>query len=107
MPSETSTAPLAEEKAREVINRWADGGVFRLKNMGDKIFIDQITPGAAYTLRLQTHVERRQVRLTSEPYHGGQVDDRGRAPDRWDIPVHRPGPFEERTQHVPVPHTER
>jgi hypothetical protein len=72
MGSETSTAALGEEKAREVINHWADGGFFRLKNMGDKIFVDQISPGAADTVQ-----------------------------------VHRPGPFEERTQRVAVPHTER
>lgn len=107
MSSQTSTPPMAEEQTREIINRWADAGVFRLRNMGDKIFVDQITAGAAYTIRLQTHCERRRVSQASEPYHGGSVDDRGRPPGHWDVPVQRPGPFEERTETVPVPHTER
>ena len=91
MGNEHPTAPLSEDQAREAINRWADGGMFRLKNMGDKIFIDQIIPGAAFTLRLQTHYEQRKVRQVSEPFHGGHVDDRGRPPGRWDIAVHKPG----------------
>jgi hypothetical protein len=107
MSSEATTPALSEEQAREAINRWADAGFFRLRNMGDKIFIDQITPGAAYTLRLQTHLEQRKVRQGSEPYLGGSVDDRGRAPDPADVPVKRPGPFQERTQTLRVPHTER
>jgi hypothetical protein len=107
MSSEQTTPALGEEEAREIINRWANAGFFRLKNMGDKIFVEQITPGAAYTICLQTHVEQRQVQQATQPYHGGAVDNRGRAPDRWEVPVAKPGPFEERSQTVPVPHTER
>jgi hypothetical protein len=98
---------LGEDQAREIINRWSAGGFFRLRNMGEKIFIDRITPGAAYTVRLQTHYEQRSVKHTQEAFTGGPVDDRGRPPDPWEVPVHRPAPFQDRTEKVPIPHTER
>lgn len=107
MADDTSSPAMTEDQAREIINRWADGGVFRLRNMGDKIFIEQITPGVAYTLRLQTHYEQRRVQQAAVPYHGGAIDDRGRAPGRWDLRVQPARPFEERTEVMPVPHTER
>src|SRR5262249_49533648 len=87
MTTNEGTPALGEEQAREIINHWGDGGFFRLKNMGDKIFVDQITCGVAYTIRLQTHYEQRQVRQVAKPYLGGSVDDRGQAPDRWEVPV--------------------
>lgn len=107
MSSEPGSPALSEEQAREAINRWGDRGFFRLRNMGDKIFVQEIVAGVAYTLRLQTHVERRQVRRAAEPYHGGAVDDRGRPPGPWQVRVATPGPFQERTQTVVIPHTER
>jgi hypothetical protein len=105
--SSEPTAPMAEEQAREIVNRWADGGVFRLRNMGDKIFVESITAGAAYTLRLQTHYEQRRTRQATRPYRGESVDDRGRPPDKWELAVPRPRPFEERSDTLQVPHTER
>lgn len=107
MHGEPGTPALSEEQAREVINRWAAGGFLRLRNLGDKIFIDTITAGAAFTVRLQTHYEQRRVQHVSEPFHGGAVDDRGRPPEPWAIRVAAPGPFQERTQAVAIPHTER
>jgi hypothetical protein len=107
MSTQSNAPPLAEDAAREVINRWSAKGVFRLRNMGEKIFISQITAGSAYTIRLQTHYEQRKVHRASEPFRGGAVDDRGQAPGTWDVPVRRPGAFEERTEAVPIPHTER
>jgi hypothetical protein len=107
MTTKEDAAVLGEDKAREIINRWSGTGFFRLRNMGDKIFVDQITTGVAYSIRLQTHYEQRQVRRANEPYLGGAVDDRGRAPDQWEVPVRQPKSFEERTETVPVPHTER
>src|SRR5262245_54816387 len=98
---------LGEEQARELINRWGAAGFLRLRNMGDKIFIDKITPGTAFTIRLQTHYEQRRVQGAAEPYRGGMVDDRGRPPDPWDVNVRQPASFEERTEIVPIPHTER
>jgi hypothetical protein len=107
MSNETTTPTLSEDEVREIVNRWGGAGFFRLRNMGDKIFIDEVTRGAAYTVRLQTHYEERRVHRASEPYYGGAVDNRGRAPGHWQVPVERPGPFEERTERVVVPHTER
>ncbi|MFO0928220.1 MAG: hypothetical protein U0736_14475 [Gemmataceae bacterium] len=107
MSSDAGTPALPEEQAREIINRWAAAGFLRLRNLGDKIFIDAITAGAAYTVRLQTNYEQRRVQQVSEPFHGGPVDDRGRPPEPWAIRVAAPGPFQERTQAVPIPHTER
>jgi hypothetical protein len=102
-----ATSVLGEEQAREILNRWGAAGFFRLKNLGDKIFIDQITSGVAYTIRLQTHYEQRKVRRATTPYLGGMVDDRGRPPDQWDVAIRQPVSFEERTEIVPIPHTER
>jgi hypothetical protein len=107
MRTENATPPLGEEEARDIINHWGGSGFFRLRNMGDKIFVDRVAPGAAYTIRLQTHYEQRMVRQVSEPYHGGPVDDRGRPPDPWQIPVRQPADFGERTELVPIPNTER
>ncbi len=107
MITSEGTPILGEEQAREIITQWGNAGFFRLKNMGDKIFVDQISPGVAYTIRLQTHYEQRKVRRAAEPYHGGMVDDRGRPPNPWDVPVRQPASFEERTEIVPIPHTER
>lgn len=101
------TTVLTEAEARDVVNGWSEEGFFRLRNMGDKIFFGSIQAGAAYVVRLQTHYEQRRTHRTSEPYHGGPVDDRGPIPDRWRISVGQPRPFEERTETLPVPHTER
>lgn len=102
--------PLAadsENDAREIINLWASKGFFRLRNMGDKIFVQQLSKGAAYTIRLQTHYEHRTVQQAQTPYAGGPVDDRRRPPDPWQMPVHRPSEFEQRVERVTVPGTER
>jgi hypothetical protein len=107
MITKEDTPVLSEDQAREIINHWGDGGFFRLKNFGEKILVDQIAPGVAYTIRLQTHYEQRQVRHAAEPYRGGSVDDRGTAPNQWEVPVQRPDSFKERTETVPIPHTER
>ncbi|HXG12158.1 MAG TPA: hypothetical protein VNK04_20555 [Gemmataceae bacterium] len=100
-------AALPEEQVREIINRWNDQGYFRIKYLGDKIFIDEIIPHYSYTLRLQTEYEERSVRPVTVPFSGGAVDDQGRPPDPWDIPVRRPDDFENRTEMLAVPHTER
>ena len=107
MTASETNPPLSEDQACEVINRWSEKGFFRLRNMGDKIFVEEITRGVAYTIRLQTHYERRVVQRANVPYHGGFVDNQGRPPGRWDVPVAEPAAFEERKQVVPIPHTER
>jgi hypothetical protein len=98
---------LAEDAIAEIVNQWATKGFFRLRNMGDKIFYDRIERGVAYSVRLQTHYEHRIVQRVREPFRGGNIDDRGPAPPPWTIAVPRPAPFEERTEVVRVPHTER
>lgn len=105
--SDENPPGLAEDEVRELLNRWAEGGYFRLRYFGDKIFIDEIVPGVAYTVQLQTHYEQRNVRQASTPYHGGAVDSFGRPPQAWEISVPKPAAFEERSQVVPIPHTER
>ncbi len=100
-------APLSEAEVRDVLNRWAAEGSFRLPNMGDKIFMDPGKVGWAYTFRLQTHYEQRAVTEAQVPYHGGPIDQHGRPPGAWDIPARNPGDFKEDTQTIPVPHTER
>jgi hypothetical protein len=104
---EESHPLLTEDVIAEIINLWATKGFFRLRNMGDKIFYDRIERGVAYSVRLQTHYEHRIVQRVREPFHGGNIDDRGPAPPPWTIAVPRPAPFEERTEVVQVPHTER
>jgi hypothetical protein len=96
-----------EEDAREIVNRWATKGFFRLRNMGDKIFVQQLSKGAAYTIRLQTHYEHRTVQQAETPYAGGPVDDRRRPPDPWQMPVRKPTEFEQRVERLTVPGTER
>jgi hypothetical protein len=98
--------PLTEAEAREAVNRWSQG-FFGVRYLGDKIFVEEIVPRAAYTLRLRTQYEERTVSQTSVPYHGGRVDDHGKPPGPWDLPVRRAEDFEERTETLTVPHTER
>ncbi|MGD9644739.1 MAG: hypothetical protein AB7U73_03445 [Pirellulales bacterium] len=97
----------AEQQVRELLNRWGTKGFFRLKYMGEKIFIDRIAPGQAYLVELRTHYEDRSLRQAEEPYHGGPVDDYHATPELWDVPVQRAADFEERTERVVVPGTER
>jgi hypothetical protein len=97
---------LPEDQAREAINRWSQG-FFRVRYLGDKIFIDKIVPAYSYTVRLRTQYEERAVAPVSVPYHGQPLDDRGVPPDLWDIPVPRPNDFQERSETLRVPHTDR
>jgi hypothetical protein len=98
---------MAEETARELVSQWASRGYFRLKYMGDKIFVREIIPGAAYTIKLKTHYEQRSVARVAVPYQGDTIDQGPTPPDPWSIPVARPAPFEERTERLPVPYTEQ
>ncbi|HEY3392359.1 MAG TPA: hypothetical protein VGK58_06615 [Lacipirellulaceae bacterium] len=98
--------PLPEAEAREAINRWSQG-FFRVRYLGDKIFIDRIVPAYSYTVRLRSQYEERGVAPVSVPYHGQPLDDRGTPPDPWDIPLPPPNDFEERTETLAVPYTDR
>jgi hypothetical protein len=99
-------APMPEEDAREAINRWSQG-FFRVRYLGDKIFLDKIAPCYSYKLQLRTQYEDRSVSPVSVPYHGQPLDDIGTPPAVWDIAVRRPDDFDERTETLAVPHTDR
>jgi hypothetical protein len=99
-------SPMPEEEAREAINRWSQG-FFRIRYLGDKIFIDRVVPAYSYNVRLRTQYEERALAPVSVPYHGQPLDDRGVPPDPWEIPVPRPNEFQERTETIAVPHTDR
>jgi hypothetical protein len=98
---------LTEERLRELVNRWNDQGWLRIKNLGDKIFVDEIAPRTSCKMRLRSQYEDRAVSEASVPYSGGPIDDHGPPPDPWDLPVRRPTDFEERSETQPRPHTER
>ncbi len=105
-PSSTEPVAIPEEKAREAINRWSQG-FFRVRYLGDKIFIDKIIPAYSYTVRLRTQYEERTVAPVSVPYHGQPLDDQGMPPNPWDVQVRRPNDFEDRSETLAVPHTDR
>jgi hypothetical protein len=100
-------AKLSADKLREIINRWSRAGFFRVPNMGHRITVNQIVDHASYTVRLWSEYEQRSVGRSSKPYQGGPVDDSGTRPDPWEIAVRRPTEFEDRTEKLPVPHTEQ
>jgi hypothetical protein len=103
-----STEPLlTEDQARDIINGWNDQRLFRIKYLGDKIFIKEIVPLTAYTVQLRTQYEDRSVRQASVAFAGGRVDQAGVPPGPWEVPVKRPADFEKRTETLPVPHTDR
>ncbi len=107
MATDLKPAALPEEQVRQHVNRWNGDGFFRIKNLGDKIFVEEIAAQYSYTTRLRTQYEERTISKQTVPYSGGHVDDRGRPPEPWDIHVRRPEDFEDRTEHLPVPHTEQ
>jgi hypothetical protein len=106
MSTTTELAPLPEEQAREAINRWSQG-FFRIRYLGDKIFLNKIVPCYSYNVRLQTQYEERTVATASEPYHGQPIDNHGTPPEPWTIAVRQPEEYEERTETLRVPHTDR
>jgi hypothetical protein len=97
---------LPEDEAREAINRWSDG-FFRIRFLGDKIFLNKVTPCYSYNVRLRTQYEERNVVTACEPYHGQQIDNYGRPPEPWSIEVRCPNEYEERSEIIRVPHTDR
>ena len=96
-----------ETLVREVLNRWGNSGFFRLKYMGEKIFIRGISAGKAHVVELTTQYEDRAVQPAEVPYHGGPVDDRSHTPDMWHVSVPAVREFEQRVERVVVPGTER
>jgi hypothetical protein len=104
--SVASPAKLTTDKVRHIINRWSGDGFFRLRRLGDRVTVDEIVAHSSYAVRLWSEYEERSVSRASKPYPGGPVDDHGQPPEPWTIPVRNPTDFEDRTEQVPVPHTE-
>ena len=99
-------APLSTADVRYLLNQWSRKGLFRIRRLGDRLSMLEVAPASSYNLRLQTQYEERTVGRASQPYHGGPVDDRGEPPDPWTVPVRPPEGFQERTENIPLPHTE-
>jgi hypothetical protein len=99
--------PLPSADARHVINRWSSHGFFRVRSFGGKIRVEDIVPCSSYTIRLRSQYEDRSVSGKLVPFTGGAVDDRGQPPGPWELTVTQPTDFEERTEEIPVPHTEQ
>jgi hypothetical protein len=100
-------APLGNDQVCQAVNRWSRGGFFRVRNFGDRITLHEVAARAAHTVRLWSEYETRTISRASRPYNDGPVDDRGTPPDRWELPARRPTEFEDRSETLPVPHTER
>jgi hypothetical protein len=94
------------EEVRRILNEWSSTGFFRVRRLGDRMTIDEIRTLSSYTVRLRTQYEDRSVSRASRPYLGGAIDDHGMALRPWDIHVAAPENFEDRTEQLPVPHTE-
>ncbi len=106
MKQDTKQTPLSSADARHLINQWSSRGFFRVRGLGGKIAVEEIVPCSSYAIRLRSQYEDRSVSNKLVPFTGGAVDDRGRPPSMWHLPVTEPTDFEERTEEMPVPHTE-
>jgi hypothetical protein len=104
--SVSSPAKLSTDKVRHILNRWSGDGFFRVPRLGDKAAVDEVVAHSSYAVRLWSEYEERSVSRASKPYPGGPVDDRGQPPEPWTITVRHPTDFEDRTEQVPVPHTD-
>ena len=104
--SSNPPAALSSDKVRSILNQWSQGSFFRIKTFGDRIALDKVTAHSSFTIRLRTQLEDRSTSQVTAPYNGGYVDNTGRPPDLWAINVRKPTDFEDRTEKVPVPHTE-
>jgi hypothetical protein len=107
MSSVERRTALAEEDVQAIINAWNDRRWFRIQYLGDKIFIDEIVPQSSYNVRLRTHYEERSVQQVTVAFLGGPVDEVGMPPGPWDVAVRPPKDFEERTEDIAIPHTDR
>ncbi len=106
-PNNRLAPPLSSADARHLINQWGSQGFFRVRGFGGKIAVEEIVPCSSYTVRLRSQYEDRSVSGKTVPFTGGAVDNRGRPPGLWDLSVTEPMDFEERTEEMPVPHTEQ
>lgn len=106
-PNSKLAPPLNSAEARHLINKWSLQGFFRVRGLGGKIAVEDIVPSSSYTIRLRSQYEDRSVSGKTAPFTGGAVDDWGQPPSPWDLSVTKPTDFEERTEEMPVPHTEQ
>jgi hypothetical protein len=97
---------LGSADARHLINKWSERGFFRVRGLGGKIAVEEVVPCSSFTLRLKSEYEDRTVAEKTVPFEGGPIDSHGRPPDPWDLSVRRPTDFEERTEVMPMPHTD-
>jgi hypothetical protein len=106
MGSKLSPSTLTRDKVRQIVNAWSGKGFLRIRALGDRIMVQEIVSHSCHTLRLKSQYEERQLAPAHVAYHGGPIDDTGPPPDRWEMPVQAPKEFAQRTQTIPVPHTE-
>jgi hypothetical protein len=98
---------LSEDEVRQALNAWCDQGWFRIRGLGDKVALVEFQRRDCHTVQVTSQYESRKVAQTHVPYDCGPIDNVGQPLDRWDLAVRRPRDFEERTEQLPVPHTER
>jgi hypothetical protein len=106
MEQHNKPVALSSADARHLINQWSAEGFFRVRGLGGKIAVEDVVPCSSYTVRLKSEFEDRSVGEQTVPFEGGPVDSHGRPPDPWDMHARRPADFEDRTETMPVPHTE-
>jgi hypothetical protein len=106
MEQHSKPVALSSADARHLINQWSAKGFFRVRGLGGKIAVEDVVPCSSYTIRLKSEFEDRSVSEQTVPFEGGPIDSHGRPPGPWDLPARRPTEFEDRTEVIPIPHTE-
>jgi hypothetical protein len=106
MPQDSKLVALDNADARYLINQWCSHGFFRVRGLGGKILVEEVVPCSSYTIRLRSQYEDRSVSEQTVPFAGGPIDDHGHRADPWSLPVERPRDFQDRTEAIPLPHTE-
>lgn len=98
---------LSDAEIRELFDEWSKTKKSVTTNFGDLINIVRKTNKDSFQSILQTEYETRKMEHRFAPYSGGTVDDKGKIPDMWDISIDRPADFENKTQTLRLPHTEK
>jgi hypothetical protein len=97
---------MTEADLRHVLNLWSRAGFFRPGRLGDRMVIRSLTSAGCQTVRLNSQYERRTVARVHVPDDGAPLDDVGRPPSPWEVPVRAPADFQDHTCRLPLPHTE-
>ena len=103
----SAVSALPPERAREMINAWAKSSFFRLPRLGDRITIDKIIPASAYVIRLDSEYESRVVTEKTVAHEGGPIEVEGEPPDPSAVVVRSPSDFEDRTNQIELPRSQR